>query len=338
MFVMAGLLAMSAACGVDSMPMGDDAVGCEGKCDSASAVPWSQSIPNVVPKEIHDYLQKYQWGDYHLVFHMSRRYFIAGPQTRTWLDSLSETYADLQEGDPGGGVEFLAMHRAMIEHLREKFGTVVIPANIQDGAGFATMNDVLTGWDTDAKMIAQIERVGGDPTEFKAAALKLRDYASFATEDDWGSFLQTSLRLSHMVDARNSETRYYDQDTTAGAGIHNTLHGIFSDGSKCDVGDPARNLSNQMFWGIHGWVEARWQEFEQHHTRTATEKAAYDQQLERFRLHMQLHSDVHAHHATQLPKAPPAIHAQIVEEGKAFRNGADCSDLEKNTLMESCSP
>jgi hypothetical protein len=322
------------ACAVED-PGDDDNAPCEGKCDGFN-VEWSNEIPNVVPKSVHEYLENYQWGDYHLVFHMSRRFFIAGRQTRDWLESLHESYADLQEGDPRGGIEFLAMHRAMIEHLKEKFGHMTIPENIRDGAGFTTMNQVLTGWDTDEKILAQIERVGGDKTDFETAAAKVRDYGSFATEDDWGSYLQTTLRLSRMVDPENTETRFYDQDETPGAGIHNQLHGIFSDGTDCDVGDPQRNLSNQMFWGIHGWVEARWQEFEANHTRTSAEQAEYDHQLERFRLHMQLHSDFHAEHQMQLPKATPALHDAIVDGDKAFRNGADCADLDAGTTMPGC--
>ena len=76
---------------------------------------------------------------------MSRRWFIAGDRTRQWLDGLNESYADLQEGDPGGGIEFLAMHRAMIEHLDGKFGDVGIPESIRDGAGFSVIH-LLSAW------------------------------------------------------------------------------------------------------------------------------------------------------------------------------------------------
>jgi hypothetical protein len=333
--VLAGILGSgSAGCAVEE---GDDGgAGCEGgKCDGFN-VEWSSRIQNIVPEDVHNYLEKYQWGDYHLFFHMSRRWFIAGDRTRQWLDSLNESYADLQEGDPGGGVEFLAMHRAMIEHLDGKFGDVGVPDSIRDGAGFETMGEVLRGWDTDEKMIAQLERVGGDVERFRTAAAKVREYDAFVSEDDFGGFLQTTLLLSRMVDENDTERRYYDQDTREGAGIHNQLHGMFSDGSECDVGDPQRNLSNQMFWGIHGWVEARWQEFEQNHVRTPAEQAELDHQLERFRLHMQLHSDFHEEHRDQLPKAPPALVDEIVTGDKAFRNGADCDDLDSTVDMPDC--
>jgi hypothetical protein len=331
--VLAGVLATgSVGCAVEA---GDDGTSCEGKCDGFN-VTWSSRIEHIVPEDVHNYLEKYQWGDYHLIFHMSRRWFIAGDQTRRWLDGLHEQYADLQEGDPGGGVEFLAMHRAMIQHLDAKFGDVVLPDSIRDGAKFETMGEVLRGWDTDEKMIAQIERVGGDVEAFRVAAAKVRDYASFTSEDDFGTYLQTTLLLSRMVDEQDTERRFYEQDTRPGAGIHNRLHGVFSDGSKVDVGDPRTNLSNQMFWGIHGWVEARWQEFERNYVRTPDEQATYDYQIERFGLHMQLHSDFHEEHVQQLPKATPALVDEIVTGDKAFRNGADCADLDATVEMPGC--
>jgi len=331
---LAGVLAASAGCATQEGDDGDPY--CEGKCDS-DAPRWSSRIQNIIPKEVHEYLAKYQWGTYHLIFHMSRRWFIAGQRTRDWLDGLHEQYADLQEGDPGSGLEFLAMHRAMIEHLRDKFADVEVPSNIQDGAGFKTMGEVLDGWNTDEKMIKMIEDHGGDPTEFKAAALAVRDWNR--SEDDFGLFLQTTLRLSRMVDENDTEKRFYDQDESGGAGIHNTLHGIFSDQtgtSPIDVGDPGTNLSNQLFWGIHGWVEARWEEYEAHHTRTADEQEAYDHQIDRFRLHMQLHSDFHEEHQEQLPIPPPAVKDEVKAGNKAFRNGANCDDLDSTVDMPSC--
>lgn len=331
-FALAGILA-STGC---AAPEGDDTGPyCEGKCDSDGPA-WSDDIANIVPQEVHEYLQDYQWGTYHLIFHMSRRWFIAGQRTRDWLDSQHEQFADLQEGDPGSGLEFLAMHRAMIEHLRDKFGATELPSSIQDGAGFDTMGDVLTGWNTDEKMIEMIESKGGDVEAFRTSAAAVR--AAFdKSEDEFGLFLQTTLRLSRMVDDNNTEKRFYDQDETGGAGIHNSLHGTFSEyGSPIDVGDPGTNLSNQLFWGIHGWVEARWTEYEAQHTRTSQEQDEFDHQLERFRLHMQLHSDFHDEHQEQLPVPPPAVKDEIKDNGKAFRNGADCADVEASVDMPSC--
>jgi hypothetical protein len=224
----------------------------------------------------------------------------------------------------------------MIEHLNDKFADIEVPSAIKDGAGFTTMGEVLQGWDTNEKMIAMLEAKGGDVAAFETAAAKIQDWDSWTSEDQFGEFIQTNLRLSRMIDENDTEKRFYDQDRTPGVGIHNSLHGMFSDGSEVDVGDPQTNLSNQMFWGIHGWVEAQWREFEAHYTRTTQEQEEFDHQLDRFRLHMQLHSDFHEEHQMQLPKPTPALVEEIKAGDKAFRNGADCADLDATVEMPDC--
>ena len=74
-------------------------------------------IPNIIPKEAFEHLQKGTWGDYHLLFHMQRKWYQIGTDGRDFLKAKKVAAAPLQEGFPGNGVEFLCMHRAMIEHL-----------------------------------------------------------------------------------------------------------------------------------------------------------------------------------------------------------------------------
>src|SRR6185295_9681761 len=147
------------------------------------------------------------------------------------------------------------------------------------------------------------EKAGGDVEHFKQGLTKLNDFASFESEDDFGMYLQTTLHLSGEVDPNDSSIRFYDRDTRTGAGLHNWLHGQLQDASSpIDVGNPQTNLSNIMFWRIHGWIEAKWQAFEQVHQRTPFETMTYQHQIERFQLHMQLHSDYsETQHATNRP-------------------------------------
>jgi hypothetical protein len=302
-----------------------------GKADGAYNVKWDGRIANIVPKNVHNYLEKYQWGDYHIVFHMSRKWFLLGDEGRGWLKRVGESRPDLQEGDPGNGVEFLTMHRAMIEHLDARWGTEKVT---NDPDGRATFSEVLRGYSTDAEMIAGLEKVGGDVAKFKASLAKINNFASFATEDDFGNFLQTTLRLSGEVDPNDSSKRFYARDMTVGAGTHNWLHGQFQDASSpIDVGNPQTNLSNIMFWRIHGWIEAKWQQFEQVHHRTPLEMNAYQQQMERFHLHMQLHSDFsETQHATNKPTKT------VVKAVKAvlFSNEPDCAKLAAGVHTDNC--
>jgi len=297
----------------------------------SNVVEWDPSIAHIVPKKVHEYLTDNQWGDYHLIFHATRRYFVGGKEMRTWLDSVNEKYADLQEGDQWNGVEFLTMHAAMIEHLREKFGEVPV----EDDPHYATFDDVLTGWDTDEAVLKAIDEYAGGQgrAKFQAALEPLNDFASFTTEDDFGLFLQTTLRISYQVNPDDTEQRFYKQATARGAGIHNTLHGIFADSeSPIDVGDPASNLSNELFWGIHGWIEAKWEAFQMVHVRTDEEQQQYEEQLERFRLHMQIHSGGTGHEAHGLARAP----RELRRSWPLFENEISCEDLEETTGMEGC--
>ncbi|HEU0031001.1 MAG TPA: hypothetical protein VFQ53_10245 [Kofleriaceae bacterium] len=327
-----GSLTLATGCMTGDQPGDDTTGGDDGKADTSKPnVAWDPTIENIVPKNVHEYLEKYQWGDYHIVFHMSRKWYLLGDQGRGWLTRVGEARADLQEGDPENGVEFLTMHRAMIEHLTERWGDEAVT---NDPDGRTTFASVLEGWTTDDQVIAGLEKVGGDVNKFKAGLAKINDFASFATEDEFGTFLQTTLRLSGQVDPNDSAIRFYDRDTTPGAGLHNWLHGQFQDASSpIDVGNPQTNLSNIMFWRIHGWIEAKWKQFEAVHQRTPYELMLYQHQMERFQLHMQLHSDYsETQHATNRPTQT------VVQAVKPvmFADQVDCSRLTPGTTTADC--
>jgi hypothetical protein len=326
-----GTLTFGSACMSDQSADDGPADGGDGKADGSPNVRWNSKIKNIVPKNVHNYLEKYQWGDYHIVFHMSRKWFLLGDDGRGWLKRVGEASADLQEGDPGNGIEFLTMHRAMIEHLRGRWGSEPVT---NDPDHRATFSEVLDGWKTDADVIAALEKVGGDVDTFKRGLPKLNNFASFASEDEFGLFLQTTLRLTGEVDPNDSAKRFYSRDTTTGAGLHNWIHGQFADDSSpIDVGNPQTNLSNIMFWRIHGWIEAKWEAFEQVHQRSPFEMMTYTDQMERFHLHMQLHSDYSdVQHATNRPSK--ALVKELLPV--MFANQIDCSLLAQEAASRDC--
>jgi hypothetical protein len=326
------LATVTTACGVEPDDEYGDGGG-DGKADGTSGFTWSSKIPNIVPKNVHNYLQKYQWGEYHIDFHMTRRWYILGESGRTWLKHVGEGPADVMEGDPGNGLEFLTMHRAMIEHLTMRWGKEPVTNN-EDGR--KTFAAVLKGWSTDADVIAHLTKVHGDVATFKAALTKVNDFKSFKSEDEFGLFLETTLRLTGEVDPNDSAKRFYGKDMTTGAGIHNWLHGQFADAtSPCDVGNPETNLSNQRFWAIHGWIEAKWEAFEKVHVRTTLEQAQYEEELERFRLHMQLHSDYSTqHHPHNVP--PKTLVKSLTKT--IFLNGAPCANVSADAVLHGCTP
>jgi len=300
-----------------------------GKADSDYNVVWDAGIPNIVPERVHDYLERYQWGDYHIVFHMSRKWFLLGDPGRDWLASTGEQSADLQEGDPGNGIEFLAMHRAMIEHLTERWGDEPVAG---DPDGRTTFADVLAGWRTDDEARRGLAAAGGDVARFDAGLGMLHDTAALSSEDDFGRYLQTTLELTGELDPADPAHRFYERDDRPGAGVHNWLHGQLADPeSPIDVGNPQTNLSNILFWRIHGWIEATWRSYERVHVRTADEQTAVDRQLDRFRLHMQLHSDFVDHHHP-VPRPPD----DVVDDVAPAIFDIDCTRLTPGTMVAGC--
>ena len=112
---------------------------------------FSNRFEDVVPKIVFDFLEEFNWGDYHQVFHMARKINFIPADAMRWLRSTGEEIPDLQEGDPLNGIEFLAMHRAMIRQLEDLFGDEPVP-NDPEPAKFKTVRDVLRGWTTDEEV------------------------------------------------------------------------------------------------------------------------------------------------------------------------------------------
>lgn len=202
--------------------------------------------PNAMPKPILTFLKSEAWGDHHLEWHTVRQWDRLGPDDQAWAKGQHWSRADLQEGQKGNGLEFLAMHRVMIRKLVDKF-----PANKELFNGF----DVPPTECSDKADPCGPESQGPFDAKKREAIDKLQNHlADFKSDDDLGLYIETSLRPT----ARDPQARSTDKS----AGIHNYLHVRFMDpNSKIDVGDPSVNLQNRHFWRIHGWLENRWTEF-----------------------------------------------------------------------------
>src|ERR1041385_5578968 len=79
--------------------------------------------PLMMPKEIVDYEKKNMWGQHHLEWHVERQWdrFTADPQNAAYAKKQGWKRAAIQEGEKGNGLQFLAMHRSMINELKTKF-------------------------------------------------------------------------------------------------------------------------------------------------------------------------------------------------------------------------
>jgi hypothetical protein len=217
-----------------------------GKCGAAAMSKADSDSPtdrNVMPMDMVEWQRKNMWGAMHVEFHTSRRWDVMSQAGRDWATSQGISRADLQEGQVGSGLEFLAMHRLMIQRLTTQFP--------DEASLFTGFNPVPT--DPKDKMWPLPD---GSNTSFSTAMNRSLDkltnhIGDFASDDDMALYLQTNLRWTMA----NPQGRSSDSST----GIHNYLHVRFTDdNSPINVGDPSVNLENKIFWGIHGWIDATW--------------------------------------------------------------------------------
>ncbi|MEO6418401.1 MAG: hypothetical protein ABIP39_03295 [Polyangiaceae bacterium] len=202
--------------------------------------------PLAMPKTILDFEKTQNWGSHHLEWHTVRRWDGLSSSDQAYAKKKGWSRADLQEGQKGNGLEFLAMHRVMIHTLTTKF-----PSNAS----------LFQGWDsppTNAK--DKVDPLPGDattpfdPAKLPAIDKLMNHLADFKTDDELGLYIETTLRPT----SKDPNARSTDHS----AGLHNFVHNRFMDpNSKIDIGDPSVNLQNKRFWRLHGWIESRWTAF-----------------------------------------------------------------------------
>ena len=239
--------------------------------ETSSDMTYNPNWPGVLPKICFDFLEEFNWGDFHQLFHMARRWDSIPVESQNWLRSVGVPRPPYQEGNRLNGIEFLVMHRSMIRQLRDLFGDEQVT---NDPDGYTTMNQVLDGWTTDEQVIRGLQRHGANVDTFRRALHNVNNFDQFPDEDSFGNFLQTHLRPGQ-------------DDTRPGAGVHNWLHGAFKEeGSPISVTSARSNLANILFWRIHGWIEAKWVQFEKSRTRSPAEQRDYDRFIQQFDTHM----------------------------------------------------
>ena len=207
-----------------------------------------------MPKEMIDWMDARGWGEHHEQWHLERQWDLwtdraakgdaGATQVVAYMRQKGMTRAPVQEGQPGNGMEFLAMHRAMILLLTEAF-----PQHAAYLAGWGTPpqdpqdpNDPVPDQAPfAADMAAAVEAIEGRPEMFE-------------TDDAFGLFVETRARPTAADPrARSADPR---------AGIHNWLHNRWTDTeSDVNLGDPLVNLGNARFWRLHGWIDAQWSRF-----------------------------------------------------------------------------
>jgi hypothetical protein len=196
-----------------------------------------------MPTPVVSFEKTAMWGMHHLQWHTVRQWDLLSSSDLAFAKKQGWTRAAIQEGQAGNGLEFLAMHRAMLSILRTKFptdaalfsGWTQVPTNPRDAASPLPHNATTP---FDAQMLKALDRIQNHPE-------------TFTGDDDFGLYVETQLR------PLASDPSHRSTDLTTG--LHNYVHNRFSDSSSpIDMGDPTVNIQNKIFWRLHGWIDARW--------------------------------------------------------------------------------
>jgi len=242
-----------------------------------------------MPGEMISWMEGLGWGPHHDRWHFERRWdfwhhlaehgtpqqqAVAGPMVE-YAHSRQWRRAEVQEGQPGNGREFLMMHRAMLHLILARF-----PEHAE----------LVLGWPTPpTDPNAPEDPVpGGTPFEGdKAEGVRVveNDFELFADDDAYGIFLETNIRPL-PGDPTN-------RDPDGRLGVHNYLHNRWTDpSSPINLGDPKVNLFNRRFWKLHGWIDRQWARYRLARG-FSDEDPAYRRALEEHRHMMSGH---HVHH------------------------------------------
>jgi hypothetical protein len=197
-----------------------------------------------VPADVQAYLTANHWGMMHLQWHTVRQWDRMSAAALSSAKLQGWTRSAIQEGQAGNGLQFLAMHRVMFRALKTQFpqyaGTIFngwssVPTNPRDPVN-ALPNGGTTAFS--ANMTTAIANLMSHPE-------------NFASDDAWGTYLETTFR---PVPGNPTAT-----STDPSTGLHNYLHNRWTDNaSPVTMGDPAVNLGNKMFWKLHGWIDEQW--------------------------------------------------------------------------------
>src|SRR6478609_11097883 len=184
------------------------------------------------------------WEQAHFQWHNIRR--CSGGATGATNDPLGggvnpcKTHPELiptnQEGKgPGDGLEFLAMHRHMIQSLKQLW-----PKHTEQFEGWehfpTKASDVPKQWQADwSAWMANVATNGAkadDPASHMSEA-------GFESEGAFGQWIQST------------------------SGLHGALHfkWVRTNNSEHGLGNQFANIDNYMFWKMHGWIDKVWDRY-----------------------------------------------------------------------------
>jgi hypothetical protein len=207
-----------------------------------------------LPMEVKKMLSSRQMREHHSLWHLARRWNTLNSSQRNFLTSKGYSQPPRLENEPGAGLDFLGMHRKMIEEVN------LLLASINDPS-----YSKITGWrqipfdhnDADYPM----------PPIWEGAEPSYSRNKSQIETDRWrqevsNTYENNTWLTSITLDGLGSNIEH---------GIHNWLHLHWSsepwfkslpeqdrDDMRNDfLGSTYSSHVNDVFWKLHGWIDDR---------------------------------------------------------------------------------
>ena len=188
----------------------------------------------VLPKPVLDWMTEGIWQKSHDAWHNIRR--CSGPFRPAICNQVALVPRDQECENASDGFQFLAMHRHMIQGLKQAFpghadlfeGFPSFPFNARD-VPEQWRSRFGTGWNSRMRGFAEI----------------LEDIENhlgqFPTEGDLGKFIQCE---------------------GGAGGLHGAMHFKWQVASSPhSLGKQPVNIENYMFWKLHGWIDDVWERY-----------------------------------------------------------------------------
>ena len=203
-----------------------------------------KTTPQGMPDDFRIYVRSQRFGFMHDKWHAEhtwdRRRVL--PRNRTRWTCNGFRRHPRQMGDPGSGLDFLAMHRLMVQDARAKFPQYA--------------NNLLAGWTTvptnphdPENPVPGVLQVPFSPIALIRLNRVQNNLGSFQSEDELGQFLWNDLSRFPAP----SEFR----------ALHFYLHLRWTDSSdtQTDLSKEIQNMENTYFWKLHGWIDRVWGQY-----------------------------------------------------------------------------
>lgn len=263
----------------DPSPTG--ATGLGPSCDEDNTIQGTAAgtIDRPLPDAVVQLERQLQWGCAHREWHESRQwdYIANDPKQATryaYANKMKWKRAAIVEGAPGSGLDFLAMHRAMVGTLRDRF-----PEHARLFEGWATPPTT----SSEADPLPPASDGGASPPFFlgmKQAIARLEtDPGSFPSEEELGLFIETRHRPT--------ADKPFAQTSDLTTGLHAFIHSRFDDPrSPIHMELFNRNIENETFFRFHGWIDGIWTRWRTAKGLNDETDAAYGEAMHHACMHM----------------------------------------------------